>query len=225
MKLLLVEDESDIAAFVRQGLSEEGFEVIWTPDGEQALAWLDNNHVDIVLLDIRLPGIDGVETCRRIRQSRPAMPIIMLTALDAVEDRVRGLRAGADDYMSKPFAFEELLARIEALMRRSGEGMSGQVLSDGPLVVEVDAHRCSCHGRTLELTVKEFALLSYFMQQRGRALQRDEIHREVWGHNFDRGTNLIDVYVAYLRSKLADAECPAHIETVRGVGYRYVSVS
>ncbi len=223
MKLLLVEDEADIAAFVRQGLSEEGFDVTWLPEGEQALEWLASNHADILLLDIRLPGMDGVETCQRIRSTHVKLPIIMLTALDAVEDRVRGLRAGADDYVPKPFAFEELLARIDALLRRAGDQRNDQVLSDGPLVLEPDAHQCTCNGRPLELTVKEYALLSYFLQNRGRALTRDEIHRDVWGHDFDRGTNLIDVYVAYLRSKLAEAECPAHIETIRGIGYRYVA--
>ena len=221
MKLLLVEDEADIAAFVRQGLSEEGFDVTWLPDGEQAMEWLSSNHADILLLDIRLPGMDGVETCRRIRETRVELPIIMLTALDAVEDRVRGLRAGADDYIPKPFAFEELVARIEALLRRVGHQTDGQRLTDGPLVLEPDAHRCTCHGRPVELTVKEFALLSYFLANRGRALSRDEIHRDVWGYDFDRGTNLIDVYVAYVRSKLSEVDCPAHIETVRGIGYRY----
>lgn len=225
MKLLLVEDEADIAAFVRQGLSEEGFEVTWLPEGEQALVWLASNHADILLLDIRLPGIDGVETCKRIRKTHVTLPIIMLTALDAVEDRVRGLRAGADDYVPKPFAFEELLARIEALLRRAGDRRAGEPLTDGPLVLEPDAHRCTCHGQPLELTVKEYALLTYFLQNRGRALNREEIHRDVWGHDFDRGTNLIDVYVAYLRSKLGEAECPSHIETIRGVGYRYVASS
>ena len=146
---------------------------------------------------------------------------MMLTALDAVEDRVRGLRAGADDYLPKPFAFDELLARIEALLRRVDRPRESGTVEDGPLVLDPVARTCSFEGEELELTPTEFDLLAFFMARPGRALSRETIHREVWGHEFDRGTNLIDVYVNYLRRKLESVGCEAVIETVRGVGYRY----
>jgi two-component system OmpR family response regulator/two-component system response regulator MprA len=145
----------------------------------------------------------------------------MLTALDAVEDRVAGLRAGADDYLPKPFAFDELLARIEALLRRAALEPAGRAHADGPLALD-PATRVACFdGQPLDLTAKEFDLLAYFLARKNQALTRDEIHRDVWGLRFDRGTNLIDVYVGYVRRKLEAAGCPARIETVRGVGYRY----
>jgi two-component system OmpR family response regulator/two-component system response regulator MprA len=148
---------------------------------------------------------------------------MMLTALDAVEDRVKGLRAGADDYLPKPFAFDELLARIEALLRRVDRSGSADVLQDGPLRVDPAAQACTYDGEEVSLTPTEFDLLAYLMARRGQALSRDTIHRDVWGHDFDRGTNLIDVYVNYVRRKLDDVGCPSPIDTVRGVGYRYTS--
>lgn len=219
--ILLVEDEAEIAAFIRQGLSEEGYTVTWAVEGEKALDLIETEAIDLVLLDIRLPGVSGVEVLRQLRTRRMDLPVMMLTALDAVEDRVKGLRAGADDYLPKPFDFEELLARIEALLRRT-QAAPANVLRHGALTLDAEAHTCTCDGEPMGLTPKEFDLLAYFMAHPGRALHRDEIHRNVWGHDFDRGTNLIDVYVAYVRSKLDDADCGHRIETIRGVGYRYV---
>lgn len=224
--ILLVEDEAEIASFIRQGLSEEGYDVTWAVEGEKALELIDDADVDLVLLDIRLPGISGIEVLEQARAQRMDLPIMMLTALDAVEDRVSGLRAGADDYLPKPFDFDELLARIEALLRRADRGRVAldeeTVLHVGALRLDLDAHTCTCRGEPLELTPREFDLLAYFMAHPGRALSRDEIHRDVWGYEFDRGTNLIDVYVAYVRNKLGDTPCGHRIETVRGVGYRYM---
>lgn len=224
--ILLVEDEAEIASFIRQGLSEEGYTVTWAVEGEKALELLDAEPIDLVLLDIRLPGISGIDVLKALRERHMDLPVMMLTALDAVEDRVSGLRAGADDYLPKPFNFEELLARIEALLRRAGDHIGqdpeAHVLQEGALRLDMAAHTCTCHGAPLDLTPKEFDLLAYFMAHPGRALSRDEIHRDVWGHDFDRGTNLIDVYVAYVRNKLGDTRCGHCIETVRGVGYRYV---
>jgi two-component system OmpR family response regulator/two-component system response regulator MprA len=222
-RILLVEDEADIASFIRQGLAEEGYEVDWAIEGEKALELLEDDRPDLVLLDIRLPGISGIEVLETIRERWTALPVMMLTALDAVEDRVSGLRAGADDYLPKPFDFEELLARIEALLRRSSrsEETVDDVLSDGKLTLDTVAHTCTCDGDPMGLTPKEFDLLAYFMAHPNQALSRDDIHRDVWGHDFDRGTNLIDVYVAYVRNKLDEADCAHRIETVRGVGYRY----
>jgi two-component system OmpR family response regulator/two-component system response regulator MprA len=145
----------------------------------------------------------------------------MLTALDAVEDRVAGLRAGADDYLPKPFAFDELLARVEALLRRAALEPAGRAHVDGPLTLDPATRTCICDGQTLDLTAKEFDLLAYFLARKDQVLSRDEIHRDVWGLRFDRGTNLIDVYVGYVRRKLAAAGCSARVETVRGSGYRY----
>jgi len=221
--ILLVEDEAEIASFIRQGLSEEGYAVTWAVEGEKALELLDTEAFDLVLLDIRLPGISGIEVLEAVRERWMALPVMMLTALDAVEDRVKGLRAGADDYLPKPFDFEELLARVEALLRRApGASSASNVYRHGALTLDSEAHTCTCDGDPMDLTPKEFDLLAYFMAHPGRALRRDEIHQNVWGHDFDRGTNLIDVYVAYVRSKLDAFDCDHRIETVRGVGYRYV---
>jgi len=221
--LLLVEDEPDVASFVQQGLEEEGYTVNWVQEGQRALEHVQQTPVDLVLLDIRLPDRSGIEVCGRLRLHQPNLPIMMLTALDAVEDRVEGLRAGADDYLPKPFAFDELLARIEALLRRVESSNQAEMLRDGPLVVDPAAQVCTYEGEEVALTPTEFDLLVYLMARRGQALSRDAIHRDVWGHDFDRGTNLIDVYVNYVREKLAEAGCPSPIETVRGVGYRYTA--
>ena len=221
--LLLVEDEPDVASFIQQGLEEEAYDVVWVKEGHRALESVQQKPVDLVLLDIRLPDLSGIEVCERLRLHRPDLPIMMLTALDAVEDRVKGLRAGADDYLPKPFAFDELLARIEALLRRVEQTEQTDPLRDGPLEVDPAARSCTYEGKEVSLTPTEFDLLTYLMARQGQALSRDTIHRDVWGHDFDRGTNLIDVYVNYVRRKLEEAGCPPPIETVRGVGYRYTT--
>ncbi len=223
--LLLVEDEPDVASFVQQGLEEEGYEVSWVETGRRGLEYAQQGSIDLVLLDIRLPDLSGLEVCERLRLHRPELPILMLTALDAVEDRVRGLRAGADDYLPKPFAFDELLARLEALLRRMDRPSEPGRVEDGPLVLDPAARTCTFDGEEVDLTPTEFDLLAFLMARNGQALSRDTIHQEVWGHDFDRGTNLIDVYVNYLRRKLGEVGCEAPIETVRGIGYRYTSCS
>ncbi|MFB6099043.1 MAG: response regulator transcription factor [Salinibacter sp.] len=221
--LLLVEDEPDVASFVQQGLEEEGYEVSWAETGQRGLEYAQQGGVDLVLLDIRLPDLSGLEVCERLRLHRPELPVMMLTALDAVEDRVRGLRAGADDYLPKPFAFDELIARIEALLRRVERSEQSGPFEDGPLRLDPVARTCTYDGEEVDLTPTEFDLLAFFMARKGQALGRDTIHREVWGHDFDRGTNLIDVYVNYVRRKLEEVGCENPLETVRGIGYRYVS--
>jgi two-component system OmpR family response regulator/two-component system response regulator MprA len=220
MRILLVEDERKMASFIRMGLEEEGYQVDWVPEGQPAVARVLAEHYDLVLLDLRLPDISGIEVCRKIRVHNADTPILMLTALDAVEDRVKGLRAGADDYLPKPFAFEELLARIEALGRRWKRSEQAS-LADAEIQIDPAARTCTILGDSIELTHREFDLLAYFVSRPGQALTRDEIHRNVWGHDFDRGTNLIDVYVGYLRHKLTEAGARSSIESVRGVGYRY----
>jgi two-component system OmpR family response regulator/two-component system response regulator MprA len=221
--LLLVEDEPDVASFVQQGLEEEGYDVSWVETGQRALEYIRQTSIDLVLLDIRLPDLSGLEVCERLRLHRPELPVMMLTALDAVEDRVRGLRAGADDYLPKPFAFDELVARIEALLRRTNQPPHSGTVEDGPLVLDPAARTCTYDGRRVDLTATEFDLLAFLMARQGQALSRDTIHQEVWGHDFDRGTNLIDVYVNYVRRKLDEAGCDPPIETVRGIGYRYTA--
>ena len=221
--LLLVEDEPDVASFVKQGLGEEGYEVSWVETGQRALEYIRQTDIDLVLLDIRLPDLSGLEVCERLRLHRPELPVMMLTALDAVEDRVRGLRAGADDYLPKPFAFDELVARIEALLRRTNQPFQSGTVEDGPLVLDPAARTCTYDGKRVDLTATEFDLLAFLMARKGQALSRDTIHQEVWGHDFDRGTNLIDVYVNYVRRKLDEVGCDPPIETVRGIGYRYTS--
>jgi len=222
-RLLLVEDEPHVASFVRQGLEEEGYVVEWATSGGEGQRRALAEPFDAVLLDVRLPDASGVEVCREIRRRDAALPILMLTALDAVEDRVGGLRAGADDYLPKPFEFDELLARLSALLRRAAVAPPQVAYADGYLVLDQATRVVTWRGTPLDLTPTEFDLLAYFLARRGQVLSRDDIHRGVWGHDFDRGTNLIDVYVGYVRRKLAEAGCPAQIEAVRGVGYRYTS--
>jgi two-component system OmpR family response regulator/two-component system response regulator MprA len=219
--ILLVEDEDDVASFVEQGLEEEGYAVSWVNTGQRALEYVRQSGIDLVLLDIRLPDLSGLDVCERLRLHRPELPVMMLTALDAVEDRVKGLRAGADDYLPKPFAFDELVARIEALLRRIDRPQQTGTVTDGALHLDPVARTCTYDGTAVDLTPTEFDLLAFLMARKGQALSRDTIHREVWGHDFDRGTNLIDVYVNYVRRKLDAVGCASPIETVRGIGYRY----
>jgi two-component system OmpR family response regulator/two-component system response regulator MprA len=221
-RIVLVEDEASVAEFIRKGLEEEGFRVDWVTHGNAAVDLVLEDTPDCVLLDIRLPDVSGLEVCHRIRLHNPVVPVLMLTALDAIDDRVAGLRAGADDYLPKPFAFDELLARVQALLRRSQTPSSRIPVCDGPLRIDPHRHECACGGKPIDLSGREYELLSYFVARRGLVLSREDIHRDVWGNTFDRGTNLIDVYVGYVRRKLESVGCRMSIESVRGVGYRYV---
>lgn len=222
--LLLVEDDPRVAAFVVQGLTEDAHLVDHAATVEDALARVHHDSYDVVLLDLRLPDGSGLDVCREIRRISAHLPILMLTALDAVEDRVAGLRAGADDYLPKPFAFEELVARIEALLRRSRLVQPPVALKDGrSLALDPETHTATVRGRPLDLSPTEFALLAFFVARAGQVLRRDDLHRGVWGHDFDRGTNLVEVYVGYVRRKLVTAGADGGIETIRGVGYRYVA--
>ncbi len=223
MRILLVEDEQRVAAFVQQGLEEEGYEVERVIQGNRAVERALQDHFDLVLLDLRLPDLSGIEVCRHIRMHDTVTPILMLTALDSVEDKVTGLRAGADDYLPKPFAFDELLARMEAVLRRTRIQETDTAYHDGSLELDPVSRTCTFEGRPLALTQKEYDLLAFFLARQGQAVNREIIHRGVWGCDFDRGTNLIDVYVGYVRRKLQESGCSSTIETVRGVGYRYVS--
>jgi len=218
-RVLVVDDEPAIASFLRMGLTHAGYEVALAADGVEALAWVGRERFDLVVLDVMLPGIDGVEVCRRLRGDRDLL-ILMLTAADAVSDRIVGLESGADDYMIKPFDFEELVARIRALLRRRlPEQVS--LLSAGPFVLDDEAVTVAKNGVPVELSRREYDLFKLFLRHPRQVLTRDVILDQVWGHGFYGDANVVDVYVRYLRNKL-DPE-RSYIQTVRGLGYRLVA--
>jgi DNA-binding response OmpR family regulator len=217
MQVLVVEDEARIAGFVRRGLEAEGFVVHHATDGPSAVAAAESVSFDAVILDLMLPGFDGEEVLRRIRRTQPQLPVIVLTARDAVSDRVRLLEAGADDYVSKPFSFAELLARLRARLRTAEQPMSNR-LSVGDLVLDLRRRQVTLDDRVVDLSAREFALLETFMRHPDQVLSQTILLDRVWGYDYDPGSNVVEVYVGYLRRKLR-AEL---IETVRGVGYRLV---
>ncbi len=215
-RILVIDDDRKITAFLRRGLVHEGYEVEEAHGGEAGLAAAAATPPDLVVLDIMMPGIDGLEVCRRLR-SDSAVPILMLTARDEVADRVRGLEAGADDYLPKPFAFEELLARVRALLRRSGR--EGDHLRFGDLVLDTATREASRGGRTIPLTAKEYDLLALFLRNPRRVLDREAIMAKIWGYDYEGESNVLEVYVGSLRQKLEAGGEPRLIHTVRGVGY------
>jgi DNA-binding response OmpR family regulator len=218
-KLLLVEDDPSIVGFLKRGLEAEGFVVDVADDGEQALQLCHDHRYALIILDVMLPAVDGVEVCRSLRRERTQSLILMLTAKDSVHDKIEGLRSGADDYLTKPFAFDELLARIGALLRRGPYSEPAQVIAVGDLVLDPATRTARRGDRDIELTAKEFVLLRYLMANAGKVLSRSRILSNVWEHNSDTYTNIVDVYVRYLRRKIdPEGERPL-IRTVRGAGY------
>ena len=218
MRILLVEDDRKVASFIRKGLTEEGYAVDLAYDGDTGLLMgLDRLH-DVIVLDVMLPRKPGFQVLRELRQAKVATPVLLLTARDAVEDKVQGLDAGADDYLTKPFAFAELLARVRALLRR-GAAAQAPVLQADDLILEPATRTVKRGGEAIGLTNREFALLEYFLRNPGRVLTRTMIAEHVWDYSFDAGTNVIDVYVNYLRKKIDAGREPKLIHTVRGVGY------
>jgi DNA-binding response OmpR family regulator len=217
MKILVVEDEAAIADFLGRGLRREGYEVEVACDGEAGARLALEPHFELVVLDRMLPGIDGIEVLARVRATRPALPVIMLTARSEVADRVEGLDSGATDYVTKPFAFDELLARIRARLRTAGSETS---LEAAGIRLDLIGGTADREGVTTGLPRRETDLLAYLMRNEGRVLTREELLSAVWGYDHDPGTNIAQVYVGYLRRKLARPGSPAPIETVRGVGYR-----
>ena len=218
MHILVVEDEQQIADFVSQGLIEEGYAVDVAATGEDALEWVRATAFDLIILDVLLPGIDGINVCRRLRAGGMRTPILMLTARDSVEDRVLGLDSGADDYLVKPFAFAELVARLRALSRREPQIM-GPVLTCDGLTLDTSTRRVVRNGEVIALTAKEYALLEYLMRHPGQVLTRIMIAEHVWSYDFENATNLIDVHVRNLRRKIDDPFDAKLIRTVRGTGY------
>jgi DNA-binding response OmpR family regulator len=219
-RILVVDDEFKIVDFVRRGLVYEGYKVDVAYDGTTGLAQARQQPPDLIVLDIMMPGMDGLEVCRRLRASEGGdVPILMLTAKDSVPDRVAGLDAGADDYLVKPFAFDELLARIRALLRRRGPQSEAQILRFVDLLVNLTTREVRRGDRLVDLTAKEFDLLELFMRHPRQVLTRDTIYEQVWGYDFGGESNIIEVYVRYLRSKLEAGGEPRMLQTVRGVGY------
>ncbi|HXG91149.1 MAG TPA: response regulator transcription factor [Blastocatellia bacterium] len=218
MRILVVEDEAKMAAFIKRGLEEEGFAVDTAADGYEGLFRAANGNYDLIILDITLPMMDGLEICQRLRNERISTPILLLTARDTVEMKVKGLDSGADDYLTKPFAFAELLARIRALRRRDRAEVSLK-LQVADLVLDPLTRRVTRAGHLIELTSKEFALLECFMRHPDQVLSRTVLAEKVWNETFDSFTNVIDVYVNYLRNKIDRDFSPKLIHTVRGAGY------
>lgn len=218
MRILLVEDDPGIARFVAKGLREQAFAVDVTGDGEDALYKSTINDYDAIILDVMIPGRDGFSVCRELRAAGSVVPVIMLTARDTVQDRITGLDIGADDYLTKPFAVTELLARLRALMRR-GHVVRPATIQIGDLRLDTRAQRATRGGRELGLTGKEYALLEYLAREQGRVVSRAEIAEHVWDENFDPLTNLIDVHINRLRRKVDTGFSPRLIHTRRGAGY------
>lgn len=216
--VLVVDDDTKILSMMRRGLIFAGYEVDTAESGEQALEKTLSVLPDVVILDVMLPGMDGLEVCRRLRAAEPGLPILLLTARDRVPDRVAGLDAGADDYLVKPFAFDELLARIRALLRRAGSEQA-EALTFADLVMDTATHEVTRSGRPLDLTLTEYQLLEFFMRHPRQVLSRDRIHDAVWGDSFFPESNVIDVHVKRLREKLEEPDQSRLVQTIRGVGY------
>jgi DNA-binding response OmpR family regulator len=217
-RILIVEDEPRIASFLEKGLRAEGFFTVLVDDGDRAVQTARDADFDLLLLDIGLPGRDGFTVLRDLRRRGERMPVILLTARDAVPDRVGGLDAGADDYVTKPFSFEELLARVRARLRDSGSEAPTTLVAGG-VTLELLSRTATVGGRSVELTAQEFALAEVFLRHPQHVLSREQLLSQVWGYDYDPGSNIVDVYVGYLRRKLGKDV----IATVRGMGYRLQS--
>ncbi len=222
MRILVVEDERPIAEFVRRGLEAEGYAVGCAFDGEEGLAKALTGDYALVVLDVLLPGLGGMQVLERLRERDASLPVIMLTALGETEDKVEGLDLGANDYLTKPFAFEELLARIRTQLRAPGRADSS-TLSVGNLHLDFRRRAVERDGKPVALTAREFELLAYLMRHADIVVSREQILNAVWGYDYDPGTNVLEVYIGYLRRKLAAVDGAAPIETVRSVGYKLVS--
>lgn len=214
--ILLVEDEPRIAAFVSRGLESAGYTTVIVDDGAEGLLRALTGDIDLVLLDVGLPTLDGFDVLRQLRAHGSSVPVIMLTARSSTRDTVEGLDAGANDYVAKPFTFEELLARVRSRLRESATA-AGVSVAHGDVVLDVLGRRATVDGREVELSAREFALAEQFLRNPGRVLSREQLLSRVWGMDFDPGSNVVDVYVRYLRGKLG----VHHIITVRGAGYRW----
>jgi DNA-binding response OmpR family regulator len=214
-RILIAEDEPRLASFLEKGLRSNGFATTVAEDGAKASLLARDDEFDLLVLDLGLPGKDGTEVLRELRSSRQRMPVIILTARDDVSDKVSGLERGADDYMTKPFRFEELLARVRARLRDE-RTVERTVLRAGDVVLDLRTRRAATEGRTVDLTAREFTMLEVLIRHAGQVMSREQLLSHVWGYDYDPGSNVVDVYIGYLRKKLGSHT----IETVRGMGYR-----
>jgi DNA-binding response OmpR family regulator len=219
MRILIIEDNQRLNHSLRKSLTEEGYAVDSAFDGIEGEELARLTGYDAIILDLMLPGKDGLEVCRSLRNQRVSTPILMLTAMDTVDDRVNGLDSGADDYLVKPFALSELLARLRALLRRESTEKTS-LLTAGDLTLDPASHRVERAGQEIELTSKEFALLEYFMRSRGRLITREMAEMHIWNYDFEGASNVVDVYIRRLRRKIDDPFPIKLFETVRGAGYR-----
>ncbi|MEZ0453401.1 response regulator transcription factor [Sphingobacterium thalpophilum] len=221
MQILLVEDDRRISSFVVKGLEEMGYQVILVESAEAAREWISADSVDIIVLDVMLPGIDGIQFTKMIRYRKNRIPILILSALSEVEDKVEALESGADDYLVKPFAFKELVSRIRALVRRDGyKSMTKQNLIEiRNLKIDLEKYEVYRNGKLVDLSPKEFKLFKFLIENRDKTLSRTAILQAVWGIDFDNNTNVVDVYVSYLRGKIDPDGEASLIKTVKGVGY------
>jgi DNA-binding response OmpR family regulator len=215
-RILIAEDEERIVSFLEKGLRANGYATTVAPTGTDAAALARDDLFDLMILDLGLPGMDGHEVLRAIRHRGETLPVVILTARDGVEDTVQGFEGGADDYVTKPFRFEELLARIRVRLRAEPAPGATSVLEAGPVALDLRTRRATVDDSVVELTAREFALLETLLRHAGQVLSREQLLSHVWGYDFDPGSNVVDVYVRYLRKKLGDGV----VETVRGMGYR-----
>ncbi len=218
MRILVIEDEEKIAGFIKRGLKEEGYSAVTAANGEEGYALAATDNYDLIILDLMIPKMDGLSLCRRLRSENITTPILMLTAKYAVKDKVTGLDAGANDYLTKPFAFEELLARIRVLLRKQ-ETYTKTTLQAGDLLLDLLTHKVTRAGKEIDLTSKEYALLEYLMRNKGAVITRTMISENVWDEHFDTLTNIIEVYINYLRNKIDRGHEKKLIHTLRGRGY------
>lgn len=216
-KILIIEDESNISDFVKMELEYEGYEAEISEYGKEGLIKALREDYDLIVLDLMLPGISGLEVCRRLKKEKD-IPVIMLSAKDSVMDKVAGLQIGADDYIAKPFAIEELIARIQVIFRRT-EKVKSNIIKFKDLSIQLESRTVMKNEEKINLTNKEYELLILLLNNKGKVVTRDNILNEVWGYDYDAGTNVVDVYVSYLRNKLDEKNKEAYIETVRAVGY------
>lgn len=219
MRILIVEDDRKVANFLKQGLKEELYAADVCYDGEEALYFADVNQYDLIILDVMLPKKNGFEVCRELRGRSNHTPILMLTARGHIEDRVKGLQEGADDYLTKPFAFEELLARVQALLRRT-QDYKANIMRVGNLELNPVSRKVAREGKTITLTGKEYALLEYLMRNKGRIITQSMIIEHVWDMNYEGMSNVVNVYINHLRDKIDKGFTVKYIHTVRGMGYR-----
>lgn len=219
MKILLIEDEPKVAAFIKRGLEEQAYEVDQAYDGTFGVKMAVQKEYDLIILDVILPNMNGLEACREIRKSNSSVSILMLTALGNTDDKISGLDAGADDYLTKPFEFKELLARIRALTRRGTESGTGEKLQIADLEMDTSSKRVTRGGKPVSLTAREFTLLQYLLRNKGRVVSRVDITEQVWETSFDTGSNVIDVYINFLRKKIDKNQDNKLIHTLVGMGY------